>query len=112
MKKPPAICWIPRILIILFIIFISLFALDVFGEYQGLELLVALFIHLLPAIVLIILLIVSWKYELVGGILLILIAIFALFFFNAKENPAAIPILILPVLIIAVLFLISHYSKK
>lgn len=68
-KKNRILYWSPRILTILFILFISMFALDVFSEKYGiLETIVALFMHLIPSLVLLIVLLIAWKYELVGGI--------------------------------------------
>ena len=46
--------WLPRILAILYILFIALFALDVFGAgYSPLETVIALFMHLVPNYILI-----------------------------------------------------------
>ncbi len=54
--------WIPRILWILFIIFISLFALDVFSEgYSFGETILAFLIHLVPTYILIIALLITWN---------------------------------------------------
>jgi len=60
--------WAPRGLSILFIAFLSLFALDVFGEGLGFwKTLVALTIHLIPSLVLIGALAVAWRWEWVGA---------------------------------------------
>jgi hypothetical protein len=65
-----ALFWTPRILCILFALFLSLFALDVFGEGYGFwEALLALLIHLTPVYLVIITLLVAWKWEWVGGLL-------------------------------------------
>jgi hypothetical protein len=61
--------WTPRILGILFILFVSLFALDVFG--MGLkwwEVLVGLFMHLLPSIVMTVALVLGWRREWIGAL--------------------------------------------
>ena len=63
---------IVRGLSITFVLFISLFALDVFGQ-EGWFL--ALIIHLIPSFVAILLTLVSWKWELLGGILWIVTGI-------------------------------------
>lgn len=60
--------WTPRILSLLFVGFISLFALDVFGEYRGWELILALFMHLLPSFVLLVAIALAWKYDILGAI--------------------------------------------
>ncbi len=78
--------WTPRVLTILFIAFLSLFALDVFGEgYTFWETLVALFMHLIPHFLLIILLVIAWKWERVGGLLFIGLGLVFLFWFGGWD---------------------------
>lgn len=77
--------WTPRVLVILFTAFISLFALDVFAEgYTFWETLVALFMHLIPTFLLIIALVVAWRWERVGGLLFIGLGILFLFWFGGR----------------------------
>jgi hypothetical protein len=60
--------WSPRVLSIVFIAFLSLFALDVFDEHLGLwKTLLALTIHLIPSFVLVALLILAWRWEWIGA---------------------------------------------
>jgi len=67
------IYWVPRILAILFILFLAMFSLDVFDLHMGFwQTIVGLFMHNIPALILLIVLIISWKYEIVGGIAFIL----------------------------------------
>ncbi len=61
--------WTPRVLTFLFVLFISLFALDVFDACNGLlQCVVALFMHLIPSFLIIIFLIIAWKHELFGAV--------------------------------------------
>ncbi|HCC23532.1 TPA: hypothetical protein DF272_05160 [Candidatus Falkowbacteria bacterium] len=63
------IYWTPRILSALFILFLALFSLDIFDlnlDFWGT--LLGLFMHNLPSIFLLIILFISWRYELVGAI--------------------------------------------
>lgn len=91
--------WLPRILAILFIIFISLFALDVFGKPNWF---LALLIHLIPSFILIIATIVAWKKELVGGLVFVVLGLsFILYFHNFVISA--------PVFIIGILFVIHHF---
>jgi hypothetical protein len=54
----------------MFALFISLFALDVFGAGYGLwEAIVALLIHLVPTGVILIALAIAWRWEWLGAIL-------------------------------------------
>ncbi len=62
--------WTPRVLGLVFAAFISIFALDVFGEAHGFwQTARALLIHLIPTAILLGLLALSWRWEWVGGIL-------------------------------------------
>ena len=61
--------WTPRILSILFLLFLAVFSLDVFDACNNLlGCTVGLFMHNIPVFILIIILIISWKYEIVGAI--------------------------------------------
>ncbi len=81
--------WIPRILAIAFALFISMFALDVFSEGYGFpEVLLALFMHLIPTFLIIGVTMVAWKRMNLGGSLFVVLALFSLIQFNTyKELP-------------------------
>jgi hypothetical protein len=110
MKK--TLFWLPRILTIIFILFISMFALDVFSEYTFPLVLGALFMHLIPSLILVGLLIVAWKWEKLGGILFILLAIGFFIFFKGYEDIISALITTLPALIVGILFLINSYKNQ
>jgi hypothetical protein len=70
------IYWTPRILSIIFILFLALFSLDIFDSCNGLlNCAGGLFMHNIPVIILAILLWISWKYEIVGAVTFILAGI-------------------------------------
>ena len=114
--------WVPRILCILAILFISLFAADSFAP--GLTIwqqLGAFLIHLIPSFILLALLIVAWKWELIGGIIFIVIALALspfVFMLNYKNNHSVgmslgiIAVITLPFAIVGILFIVSYYMKK
>ena len=63
------IYWTPRILSILFLLFLAMFSLDVFDEKLGFwETVLGLFMHNIPVFVLSIFLVVAWKREWIGAI--------------------------------------------
>jgi hypothetical protein len=95
---------LPRIVSISFICLIGLFALDVFEEPQWL---LALLIHLIPSYVLIILTVIAWKNELLGGILYILAGLIVLGVYQS-----GMLILAIPPILIGTLFLVSRYFSK
>jgi hypothetical protein len=60
--------WAPRAASIGFVAFLSLFALDVFGEGHGLwDTVLALVMHLIPVFVLIAALVLAWRWEWIGA---------------------------------------------
>jgi hypothetical protein len=72
MNKPlkRVVFWTPRILCVVFALFISVFALDVFGEGYGFwETILALFMHLIPTAIILIVLALAWHWEWIGAIL-------------------------------------------
>jgi len=114
--------WSPRIICILAILFISLFALDAFDPSLPLgKQIIAFLEHLIPSIILGIFLIIAWKWELIGGILFLLIGIILspiVFIHNYKMNHSialsAIIILCItiPFVLVGILFIINHYKTK
>jgi len=68
--KKSLIFWTPRILGILFALFLALFAFDVFGEGYGFwGTMVAFLIHLLPTFLVLVAVAVAWRWEWVGTVL-------------------------------------------
>jgi len=107
--------WTPRVLTIIFIVFMSIFALDVFDAgYSFLELLVALFMHLIPVSILVVILLIAWRWEKIGGIIFILIGLSFTVFFQTYSHLISFLIISCPVFLIGVLFLISktEFKKK
>ena len=113
MRNHRLLYWLPRGLGILFILFISIFALDVFDAGYGFtETLIALFMHLIPSFLLIAILIAVWRHSLLGSILFFIIAIGFTIFFHTYKDPIAFLIVSLPVFVISALFYFqSHYEK-
>jgi hypothetical protein len=121
MQANKFIYWAPRILAILFIIFISLFAFDVFSpEFTFWYSVLALFVHLIPSFILIVVLLFSWKREIVGGIAFILASLAYAFMslqgssMDGNLNSAWVNILIIggPSLFIGILFLVGWFKRK
>ncbi|MDG1730639.1 MAG: hypothetical protein P8K68_01570 [Algibacter sp.] len=114
--------WMPRIICIIGILFISMFSLDALNsELTIWQQILGLLMHLIPSFVLIILLLLSWKRELIGGIFFMIIGLGLspfVFMHNFKMNQSiwislgVISIITIPFAIVGLLFIISHYSKK
>jgi len=106
--------WAPRVLTIFFIAFLSIFALDVFSEGYGfLELSVALFMHLIPSFILVAILLIAWKWEKIGGIIFIVLALgFTVFFNTYQQGILAFLAISGPPFLIGALFLVSKLKVK
>jgi hypothetical protein len=64
--------WTPRVIMILFAIFVSVFALDVFDAGYGFwGTLFALLMHLIPTALILLALAIAWRWEWVGGLLFV-----------------------------------------
>jgi hypothetical protein len=120
-KVSKFIFWTPRILSILFICFLAMFSLDVFSPGLSFwEIVLGLFMHNIPIFLLIAVLVISWKHEVVGGIVFILagLAYIALMVRNALMNPfewymvSYNFIIAGPAFFIGALFLIGWLKKK
>jgi hypothetical protein len=114
--------WLPRILCIIAILFISLFAWDSFSPYRTFwQNMATLMVNLIPSFVLLAVLIIAWKWEKAGGIILVIISLI-LFIFVFKLNyerthsigTSFIITLILdiPFVLSGILFLRSHFRRK
>lgn len=112
------IYWTPRVLSILLIIFLALFSLDVFSPGSTTkEIIIGLFMHNIPSLILLIVLIISWKYEIVGGIAFILAGIlYIVFAFNSTISWYLVLswslIIAGPAFFIGILFIINWFKRK
>ncbi|WP_242156827.1 DUF7670 domain-containing protein [Aestuariivivens sediminis] len=114
--------WTPRMLCIIAILFISLFALDAFSaELSFWQQIGAFLIHLIPSFILIALLILAWTKEFIGGILFMLIGLGlspVVFSHNYRMNHSIfmslgiILTITIPFAIVGILFIISHFKRK
>ena len=114
--------WSPRILCIMAILFVSMFALDAFAP--GLTIMQQIsgfLIHLIPSFVLLACLIVAWKWELIGGIIFTLIGIgFSPFVYQLNYNRihdvgtclVILLVITFPFIVVGVLFIMSYLMKK
>ena len=114
--------WTPRMLCIIAILFISLFALDAFSPGLSFWKQIGGFlIHLIPSFILIALLILAWKKEFIGGIVFMIIGLGlspVVFSHNYRMNHSIfmslgiILTITIPFAIVGVLFIISHFKRK
>ncbi len=100
--------WVPRLLTLLFALFIGLFALDVFDEGSGFwGTFAALSIHLIPTAVILLLLAAAWRREWVGALAYTSLSIFYLVAAWGRFHWSAYAAISGPLLLIGLLFLIA-----
>jgi len=114
--------WLPRIICLLAILFVSLFAADAFApELTIWQQLGAFIMHLIPSFILLGFLIVAWKWEYVGGLIFLIIGVALspiVFMHNYNMNQSVwmslgiILAITFPFIIVGVLFMVSHFLKK
>lgn len=103
--------WAPRILSIGFIIFVSLFALDVFSAYTGIHVLLPLLMHLLPSLLLVLLVVIAWKHAWMGALAFLGFAVFYVGDVGFTQPLSWYLILVLPATLIGLLYLLSWLGR-
>jgi hypothetical protein len=107
------ILWTPRVIALIIITFITLFAFNGFVPVSSLfRNTLALTIGLLPAIILLLALILAWFFKLAGGITYIILGIAMSFFFRIYSDELTFLTLSSPVLAVGILFVLSHFYEK
>lgn len=106
--------WVPRIGILVFAVLVFIFALlsgaeDYGGGLKGVLMNSP---NSVPWLVLLGIVYIAWKWEKLGGWMLIAISIVFAFFFNAWENIGTSLIIILPIFLMGILFLVSGKLKN
>jgi hypothetical protein len=118
-----ALYWTARIICIIAILLISLFSLDSFSPDRTFwQNITAFLMHNIPSFILLAALIIAWKWEKVGGIILTIIGLafsIFIFVFNYKRNQFPIMTCLMQTFVVAtpfvlagILFILSHYRRK
>lgn len=113
--------WTPRIICILAILFISMFALDSFTpELSIWQQISDFFIHLIPSYILIAILTIAWKREFVGGIIFLVLGLGLspfIYLHNYNMNHSVgmslgiILAITFPFILVGILFILSYFRK-
>ena len=121
-KLKPFLYWLPRILCILAILFVSVFALDAFQPELTLWQQIQGFImHLIPSFILLLFLLIAWKWELIGGVIFVLIGLVLspfVYMHNYNMNGSVwmsigiIAMITFPFIIVGILFILGHRVNK
>jgi len=100
--------WSPRVLALLFAVFIGLFALDVFDGRHGFWRTMAAFLmHLIPTGVLLLILALAWRWEWIGALLYPALGLFYLVSSLGRLHWSACVVIAGPLFVLGLLFLLS-----
>lgn len=107
------ICLLARVLSLGFVAFLSLFALDVFEGGGGWIVMgSALLMHLMPAMMLLGVGVVSWKYELAGAVGYLAFGVLYVLLVGVDRHWSWYTAISGPAIIISMLFTLCWYLKK
>lgn len=110
--KKNILFWLPRILVICYILFISVFSLDAFyGENSFWYELGSFFMHLVPSIILAILLWISWKRDFAGGMIFLISGFLFTFIYATFRSVPSFVCLSCPLYLAGILYLINYAMK-
>lgn len=103
--------WTPRIFCIAFAAFLCIFAMDVFNMNVGFgQKALALMIHLIPAGIVLLALLIVWRHEWIGAVLFPLLAVLHLATKWGKLDWSGYAIIDGPLLLVGILFWVNwHY---
>lgn len=97
--------WKPRILGIVYVAVLAFFSLEVFTYgYGPQDFIYAFFLRLTPALVVVFILLIAWRWEEIGGILFVLLGITLLYRYGS-ENLLTNFIIAAPLLLVGALFI-------
>lgn len=114
--------WAPRIFTGLFIPFLMIFSLDVFSENLGLwGTVLGLILHNIPAVILLVIAIISWRHELVGAVIFNLAGLLYIWWMTAAGHPIPMTWHVMlnwfmgigaPAMVVGMLYLIEWAKKR
>ena len=105
--------WAPRVLGVAYAVFISIFALDVFGENLPLgKLVIALAVHLIPTTIIVVVLALAWKWEWVGFVGFVALGLLYMWMSRLRFQVIAYLIISGPAFLIGLLFLANRLWRR
>ncbi|MGZ4962035.1 MAG: DUF7670 domain-containing protein [Limisphaerales bacterium] len=104
--------WVPRMLGVLIVLFIGMFALDAFdGQHGFWQSLVPFLIHLIPSAILLIILVICWRWPM-AGLLYIALGVLYVVRFSGRFPITTCAIVAGPPIICGTLFIMQFLARR
>jgi len=110
--KSKLLHWIPRVLSMIFVLFLCLFSLDGFTEFNGWQTVLVVTTHLIIPFVVLLGTIIAWKRDLVGTIIFFFFAMYYVYMVGLGRHFSWYVSISGPALLIAILFFINWLSSR
>lgn len=105
--------WFPRVLAIIYIIFIALLSLDVLNaNATAIQKIGGLIISNIPTILLLVALFLAWKKPATGGTVFLMLSILFSLFFRTYQRIDTFILISCPLLLVGVLFLLNKKKNE
>jgi hypothetical protein len=111
-RKWKALPTLPRVLGVLYALFIALFALDAIGEGDFWTSLGAFSIHLIPAAFLLGVVAIAWFHELAGGLIYVALGLAYVLATNGRMAPSVYVLITGALLTLGALFLAAWFVQR
>jgi hypothetical protein len=109
----PLLFWTPRVLCLLFAVFLGLFALDVFNEGYGFwKTILALVIHLVPTFLVLAILAISWRWEWASALISVCVGAWYVISTWGRMHRSAYLIISGPLFLVGAMFLIDWIYRS
>lgn len=103
--------WMPRAIVLAFILLLIVFALDAFEGPGGvLHKMGGFLLHLLPAAVTAGFLLVAWRWRIIGGLLMLVLGMVFTIYFQTDQSWSRFLLVSFPLLLAGVLFILSNWN--
>lgn len=105
--------WTPRILSVVFVVFLSLFATDVFSQGITVSSVIGFAIHLIPSLALLIGVLFAWRYPLIGTTIFGGFGVWYIWEAGFGRPWTWYAVILAPAVLVAVLFALEwHFARK
>jgi len=104
--------WVPRIITIVFILFLCVFSLDVFNaNISDAEVFYGLLMHNIYPFIIAVILVFSWKKEKMGGVLLAIAGLVSMFFYNTYQGLDTFLLISFPPILAGLFFIYNNKGR-